>query len=57
MLKKMVKRRVPVRRNRLNYREGKALTTVGAFFVIRNTNTRTKKNQMGVNMLRISRLF
>jgi len=45
------------KRNRLNYREEKALTSVGAFFVIRIANMIPEINQNGVNMLRFTRIY
>ena len=57
MLKTKVKMRDQGKRNRLNYREEKALTSVGAFFVIRIANTIPEINQKGGNMLQFSRLF
>ena len=56
MLKTKVKMRDQGKRNRLNYREEKALTSVGAFFVIRIANTVPEFNQKGVNMLRFTRI-
>jgi len=54
MLKRKVKMRESVKRNRLNYREEKALTPVGAFFVTQIANTVPGFNQKGVNMLRFT---
>jgi len=57
MLKTRVKMRDQGKGNRLNYREEKALTSVGAFFCYPDRKHHAWINQKGVNMLRYSLIY